>query len=119
MLYKEHHTTVSLPHHLQEAKVEKDMHAREVYNSLVNLEFLLDLLVMLPLLRSLNSLVKVLQTRELYLQDAITAIRDTQTAIAERYLSRQKSFTGSPFGVFNNIGKVTDGICMEGCWLLS
>jgi len=77
-----------------------------VYNSLVSLEFLLDLLVMLPLLRSLNSLVKVLQTRELYLQDAVNAVRATRAAIAERYLSRQSAFVGSPFTVFDEIGEL-------------
>lgn len=80
-------------------------HAIEVYNTITNLEVILGLATMLPLLCTLNNLIKILQERDLFVHDAIHAVRSAHQTIAERYLSASFAFQGTSFLMFHELGK--------------
>ena len=81
---------------LQEAR-DSNLPAIEVYNNLVNLEFILGLAILMPLLQTLNWLNKTLQERGLLLLDAVRAVHDAHKEIAKNYLQPDTAFQGSPF----------------------
>ena len=88
-----------------EATRESNLPAIEAYNNLVNLEFILGLLILMPLLHTLNCLSKTLQEGGLLLLDAVRAVHDAHEEIAKNYLQPQTAFQGSPFMDYTDVGK--------------
>lgn len=96
-----------LPSHvcLQETRNGRDLHALEVFNNLVNLRCIMGMAVMLPLLRRLSVLIKILQENDLLILDALRAVRAAHEDIAAYYLRAGTAFQGTPFLLYNELGK--------------
>ncbi|KAF5833715.1 hypothetical protein DUNSADRAFT_9913 [Dunaliella salina] len=87
----------------KEAAVKDNFQALEVWHALIDCEGILGLLLTLPLLRRLNSLIKCMQERGLFLHDAIAAIKSTREDINAWYLDPATACQGTAFRTYQQI----------------
>lgn len=74
-----------------------NLKVQEMYSRLTDLERLLALAAVQPMLAELQVLIKVTQKRDVYVGDLSDAITSTLSKLDQLYLQEGQAFTGAPF----------------------